>query len=151
MQGWPVWLASISIKDRGTIIPTEQWSRMRMKTALSTLESVLFRVGDQRKERAFRMCATLCIHRAVSSAEASMLPADWFKEPGTDLAGGSLEILYERGYASPMSTKPCTQPLRQYLDARQPKIFLPIDCGECEPCRARTACIPLVPKREAQS
>jgi hypothetical protein len=34
------------------------------------------------------------------------------------------------------STKPCHHPYRRQL-CRSPLLWLPVDCGNCPPCRAR--------------
>lgn len=142
MNGAPVWLASLSWRRYGAIVPTDEWAPSRRKRLLEHLRDQLRGVGDPARERAFRMCSTLCIHRALSKAEELQLPASWWTEPAVDLAGGSLEILYERGCASPLSTRPCHNPTREPISPANPKLYFPLDCGDCPPCRARAACAP---------
>lgn len=145
MDGWPVWLASLSMRDRnGNIIPTARWGDIRLGRAQHSIDTLLEGLGDRGRERSFRMCITLCRHRALSEAEADQLPEDWWTTPAVDLAGGPVEVLWHRGVPESLSTQPCTNPTRIPMGIG---LYLPEDCGTCEPCGARASCPSRVPVR----
>ena len=137
-DGAPVWLCSVSHYDprRGRIIGTGEWSGGDFALATRLALSALRGVGDPARERAFRMNITFCVHRLVSDAEREELPASWGEASG-GLAGGPVEVLWSRGIPHRPAAMPCADPLHEVLDARRPDLWLPLDCGRCEPCRAR--------------
>jgi hypothetical protein len=138
MRGAPVWLASLSRRSplTGGRLATPLWSPELMDTSIELLHRVLDGAGMPERERIFRMQVTVCIHRALNDAELQQLPDYFWQDDATDLAGGPVEILFESepGLAS---TRPCDNPTRIPLDARQPLLWFPGDCGDCAPCRAR--------------
>lgn len=141
MDGVPVWLSSISRRGiDGRIIPNALWDERQMKEVRDLVFESLDGVGDPQRQRLFRMNITLCLHRALSQGELAQLPEWWFQKPGVHLAGGPIEILYESVPGS-LSTKPCANPKK----ARLPGLYngeymwIPVDCGVCETCRARLA------------
>lgn len=137
MGGQPVWLASLSVRDPAGTVPTDRWPPGRIAWGEEVLATLLGDLGDTARERSFRMCATLCRHRALTDAEAALIPPEWFAGPAEHLAGASLEILWETVPGAP-STRPCENPGRDWIDHRN---YLPVDCGECGPCRARAAAL----------
>src|SRR3954447_6241231 len=144
MAGRPVWLASLSRRNESSdIIPTGRWSGAQLRSAIKVLKALgLKGVGDERYERGFRMCATLCIHRGLSDEEIKNLPAHWHDtlRPRV-LAGGPIEHLWrnELSIDTP-STQPCTNPKKKFFGPKiQEDLYLPIDCGLCVPCQAREA------------
>lgn len=140
MDGQPVWLASVSTRSADDkIVTTGDLNRRQMRNALRAAREVLYGVGDPDVERAFRMNVTVCIHRALTAQEKRQIPPEWLTATGVDLAGGCIEILYEKGCTTKPSCAPCLDPGRQIIDPAQPKLWVPIDCGLCEPCRARLA------------
>jgi hypothetical protein len=82
---------------------------------------------------------TLCVHRGIRSDELALIPRWWHEADAVDIAGGPLEVLWSRGVPDVPSANPCHAPGKQYLDPRRKDLWLPVDCGECPPCRARTA------------
>lgn len=138
MDGWPVWLASASLRDRnGHIVSTERWSSEMFDRVSAGLDVLLDGIGDREREREFRMCITLCRHRALTPQERAALPDWWEAAPAVDIAGGPVEVRWYRGIPERPSTQPCLVPDKQNLS---PGLWLPIDCGECEPCLDRKAC-----------
>lgn len=139
MGGRPVWLASASLRDRnGQLLPSEAWYRTRDgDRARKVLYRTLDGVGDQDRQRLFRMPITVCLHRALSDNDLACLPAWWDSVPAVHLAGGSVEILWETEPGE-ASTRPCAAPSFVNLDTlgRLPAID---ECGDCGPCRARAA------------
>ncbi len=141
MEGWPVWLASVTLRDRAwKIRPTETWTAKDHEHATAVLDMALGDVGDDSKQRQFRMCSTLCRHRALTDAEASKLPSWWFTEIAKDIAGGPVELEWEKGLAPSLSTRPCEHPSWVQIDPNDARLKFPMDCGECEPCKARAMC-----------
>lgn len=134
MNGRPVWLASVSLRNPGTIL-TGEYNDKQRKRALRHLRGMLRGVGDPQWERLFRMNLTLCLHRALSEHERARLPASWSNTPAYDIAGGPIEVIYSRG-VEPLwiSADPCHSPKQHYISRR---VWAPIDCGECPPCLAR--------------
>ncbi len=138
MDGWPVWLASASLRDRnGRIVSTERWSPETFDRVSAGLDVVLDGVGDVDRQREFRMCITLCRHRALTPEERAALPDWWEAAPPVDIAGGPVEVRWHRGIDERPSTQPCTNPRKELIGSG---LWLPIDCGQCGPCLARTAC-----------
>jgi hypothetical protein len=140
MDGQPVWLASISRRrPNGRVLYVPEWSPSQRRDAEARLRRLLVGAGDESRERLFRMNVTLCLHRAASDAEVAAAPSWFLSARGCGLAGGPVEILGEtvRGAAS---TKPCERPNRMQLERGNPHAWIPIDCGECRPCRARQHC-----------
>jgi hypothetical protein len=149
MDGWPVWLASLSLRDRhGKIVPTETWSAERMAACQASIDTLLDGLGDPAYERSFRMCVTLCRHRALTADEADQLPDEWWTQPARDLAGGPIEVLWSRGLPETLSTEPCANPTKVLL---APGCFFPKDCGVCPSCEARKACRSRLPVRPNRS
>jgi len=139
MRGTPVWLASLSRQStviRGKPLSTSLWSQRTRDESAVLLRRLLGPAGNPNRERIFRMQITMCLHRAITAEEYQQTP-DWFKTAQTtDLAGGPVEILYESEEGS-LSTRPCLKPDKQPLDPRDPLLWLPLDCGQCETCQAR--------------
>jgi hypothetical protein len=94
-------------------------------------------IGDESRERAFRMCITLCVHRGVRRDELAQVDRWWHDARPADLAGGPIEIYYSRGIPDIPSAMPCAHPSKRLIDRRRLDLWLPIDCGECESCIAR--------------
>jgi hypothetical protein len=140
MNGTPVWLASLSRRSpiTGDILATPLWSERTMQSSLALLRRVLGPAGNAARERAFRMQITACLHRALTDDEVAGLPASFHAAEPIDLAGGPVEVLYETEPGRP-STRPCVRPERRRLDDRGSLLWYPVDCGGCEPCRARAA------------
>lgn len=139
-----MWLASISKRNhngKGDVVPAFTWSSRLMREARTILLATLVGVGDETRERGFRMCTTMCVHRALSDAEVAQLGEAWCSLAPRDMAGGPLEILYERGCAATLSTRPCAAPEKVELGrgAAGVALFVPIDCGECPTCLDRLA------------
>jgi hypothetical protein len=131
----------VALRDRaGEIVATEKWSPGMYSYAEKTLRNdVLGGLGDPKRERTFRMCITLCIHRGLGPRELRRLPRWWHEAPARDMAGGPLEIISSRGVPDIASARPCINPVRRPIDPRRPDLYLPMDCERCEPCRARKA------------
>lgn len=142
MEGRPVWLASVSKRSTssGKILPAAVWSSRLMREGRRELLRVLEGVGDVGRERGFRMCVTLCIHRALRDDEVAALGDAWCAIPPRDMAGGPIEILWERGCVATPSTRPCEHPERQILGegSRGHELYVPIECGYCPPCIDRS-------------
>lgn len=141
MDGWPVWLASVSHRGtNGQIVPAARWGPYLMAQAEQLIERALDGVGDEGRQREFRMTVTLCRHRALTVEERDALPAWWHAARPTHLAGGPVAVLWERGCGGTPSTQPCASPGHQLLAGpARPDLWLPQDCGECESCMARSA------------
>lgn len=132
MAGRPVWLASISwwdTPDKPHL--TGSWDAETRDGMTTNLRLILDGVGDESRERIFRMNLTLCAHRALTDAELDELPGYGQVCP-THLAGGPIEVLWESEYGG-LSTMPCAAPHRQMMGTT----WLPIDCGRCATCEAR--------------
>jgi hypothetical protein len=142
MNGTPVWLCSMSRRSTttGDILATGLWSPETVRASTALLRRVLGPAGDASRERLFRMNVTLCLHRAISEAEDAALPASFHAAAPIDLAGGPVEVLWESEPGS-ASTRPCAAPGRHPLDPRNPLLWVPLDCGRCEPCRARAGIV----------
>lgn len=140
MDGQPVWLASLSRRNPGTGVPiaTGRWADAWAQRGPALLREALTGRGDVSRERLFRMNLTLCLHRALTDDEVAGLPAYFHTDPACDLAGGPVEVVWEN-VRGRMSTRPCVKPRRMVLDPRQPELWVPEDCGQCQPCLARSA------------
>ena len=148
MNGWPVWLASLSRRDRrGRIVTTDRWTADQMAAAQTSIDTLLGQLGNPDQERSFRMCVTLCRHRALTPEEADRLPDEWWTTPARDLAGGPVEVLWSKGIPQPPSTMPCEHPTKLPLG---PGSWFPEDCGECPTCLARQECRSRLPVRPGQ-
>jgi hypothetical protein len=142
-----VWLASVALHHRsasGPIVPTERWVRRTgtINEAHRLIEQALSGVGDPAREREFRMCVSLCRHRALTEEEAAGLPDWWHDAPAKDVAGGPLEVLWQRGIPRTLSCEPCESPRRRPLPgySRSSGVYIVDECGTCPSCRARAAC-----------
>jgi hypothetical protein len=120
------------------MIATGDWTAEMRRRAEQALDNALVRAGDPKRERLFRMNITLCLHRALSAEEKLLLPDGFDEQPG-GLAGGPIELLRVTGLPPRPAGLPCEKPTHEILDPDRPDLWLPIDCGECEPCRARRA------------
>lgn len=136
MNGRPVWLASLSMYDRGELIPAETWGERQIERGERLLRRVLRGVGDESRERLFRMCITMCYHRGLTDAEEASLSPEWQDAVPEHLAGGPLHVYWSKGIPDIPSTHPCESPGKEILG---PGIYLPIDCGRCAPCLSRIA------------
>lgn len=94
-------------------------------------------IGDQSRERFFRMCITACLHRGIRDDELRLIPAWWHDAEAVDIAGGPVEVLWSKGVPEIASAMPCHNPGKRLLDPFRPDLWFPVDCGECEPCVAR--------------
>jgi hypothetical protein len=93
-------------------------------------------IGDQTRERFFRMCITACLHRGIRPDELASIPKWWHDAEAIDIAGGPVEVLWQKGVPEIPSAMPCHNPGRQIIGTRL-DLWVPVDCGECEPCIAR--------------
>jgi hypothetical protein len=135
MSGWPVWLASMSKRNRhGQITCAKHWAKDPM--AYDYLCRALHGRGDRTRERLFRMNVTLCLHRAATEEEINGLPQTW-KEDLSGIAGGPVEIIWSKGVVVPESCKPCLHPVHAQVIPGRPDLWIPEDCGRCPPCLAR--------------
>jgi hypothetical protein len=131
-------LASISRRrHQGGTLYVPEWSDSQRREAEKILRRVVLGVGNESRERLFRMNVTLCLHRAATDAEVAAQPPWFLAAQGVGLAGGPVEILRETEAGSD-STRPCASPSRRILDPRKLDVaWIPVDCGTCPPCRAR--------------
>ena len=142
MDGVPVYLVSVSRRSPHTnrirTVPT--WSEAEREASITLMREVLAGAGDRRRERLFRMQVTLCLHRALSDDEIAALPAWFHAAEAIDIAGGPVEVLWEN-VVGKASTRPCERPRKRLLDpsSGQLDLWIPIDCGSCAPCQARSA------------
>lgn len=103
---------------------------------LQVLGELVDGVGDVSRQRLFRMNVGMCLHRAATGAEVATAP-EWFHTSSAcGLAGGPVEVLWENVPGRP-STKPCEQPTRVTVIPGRPDLWVPVDCEQCGPCRAR--------------
>jgi hypothetical protein len=121
------------------MVPTGRWAVVGHPTLArgeSVLDMVLDGVGDESRQREFRMATTLCRHRALTPAEKAGLPEWWQEAPALDVAGGPLEVLWHRGIPETLSTQPCRNPRKRPLPdgTLTDELFLVGECGECETC-----------------
>ena len=117
---------------------TGLWTKQTVDDSAALLRRLIGPAGNPARERLFRMNVTLCLHRACTPEEVGALPAWFHEQPATDLAGGPVEVLWE-SEAGAETTKPCHNPIRQSFGYVDPLLWLPLDCGQCPPCRARAA------------
>jgi hypothetical protein len=89
-------------------------------------------------ERMFRMCMTLCFHRALSAEEIAGLPPYFINSRPRDFAGGPLETFLTKGIPELPTLQPCERPKKHYLDM-DCTMYTVDDCGLCRPCKARLA------------
>lgn len=133
-----MWLASVSLRKLGRIVPTQAYGEGKHRRAGQILDAILRGVGDQRWERAFRMCVTECRHRGLSDEEIAALPPSWKQAVARDLAGGPLEVFWSRGVPdTAISANPCHHPSKEPFPGGPSDLYLPLDCGACPPCVAR--------------
>jgi len=92
------------------------------------------------------MCATLCLHRGLSDDELERLPGGC--QLARNLAGGPVHVYYSRGVTPGlMSGEPCERPGQDPLSGPHHEggrynrwlLWLPVDCGKCQPCRDRAS------------
>ena len=139
MSGEPVWLCSVSKQDKsGETVGTAKWKPEDFAMAERLALSALAGVGDPERQRAFRMNITFCVHRAVSDEEKAQLPKEWAGARG-GMAGGPVEVLWSRGIEHKPAAMPCHNPHHMVIDQSRPDLWVPEDCGKCEPCQARAA------------
>ena len=100
------------------------------------LRDVLDGVGNEEKERLFRMNITLCMHRACTYDEVAGLPHNW-QVALSGMAGGPVEVIWSKNVSESPSAKPCEKPEHILPDTRRVDLWLPGDCGKCGPCLAR--------------
>ena len=140
MSGEPVWLASVSLRRKGRIKATGDWTRRQFLDAEACVNHALVGAGNNNRERAFRMNITFCVHRALSEDEQARLPSSWQDAVG-GLAGPPVEILWSRGIEHTLASMPCRSPLWLVVDANRPDLRVPEGCGACDVCRAREAAV----------
>lgn len=137
-----MWLVSVSTVQNGDFVPTEVWTADdRLKIAEGLINRVLEGRGDPLRERSFRMNITLCRHRVLSDNEKLLLPCDFKAAKAKDIAGGPVATLWHTA-AMPNgpSVQPCVSPHRRYIPGLDdPRLWVPQDCGHCDPCLARAA------------
>lgn len=139
MGGEPVWLASYSRRDkRKRIVATDTFDRTQRARAKDVLLRALDGVGDPSRYRLFRMQVTTCLHRVLTDDESARIGACPIGRP-TYIAGNPVEVLEESGVPDIPSTRPCATPRRVPLVDDNPRLWLPVGCGECDPCKARAA------------
>lgn len=140
MNGRPVWLASVSMRDSlGEIIPTGRWTVRQREKADRIIGRILGGAGDQEREVAFRMNVTVCRHRGLTDDEEAGLPSSFHEFEATDSAGASVELLWSRGVTG-AAIEPCANPGREPIgDSGDPDMWLPVPCERCESCLARQA------------
>lgn len=140
MDGRPVWLASVSIRDRhGNLVPSSEWrqDRRTVERLEKIARKVLWGVGDETAERYFRMPITACFHRALTAEEEAGLPLDWQDSPPIDMAGGGVETFWSK-VGDPLTIQPCHNPGRVPIPREpNPDIYTIEECGKCPPCKAR--------------
>jgi len=84
------------------------------------------------------MNITVCLHRAATVEEINGLPAEWHGNIG-GMAGGPVACLWSRGIPDAPSCLPCAKPIRLPTSEDRPDLWIPEDCGQCPPCKARAA------------
>jgi hypothetical protein len=135
-----VWLASVSLFDKKSkLISSNAWNARQMRHAQNLIDQALEGIGDNTRERRFRMCITLCCHRGVRDDELAAIPQWWHDAEAVDIAGGPLEVLSSCGVAEIPSAMPCYNPGKQPIARGRPDLWIPVDCGVCPPCMARKA------------
>ena len=115
-------------------MPTSRWFARDLAHAESIVERVLDGCGDDSIQRSFRMCVTLCRHRALTAAERANTPA-WFQAcRPVHIAGPPLKLLWSRGVPDELETmRPCLNPSKRDLPGH-PGAYLFNLCERCEPC-----------------
>jgi hypothetical protein len=132
-----VWLASTSKRNAGgKIIGTARWGLGAMNAASRLLDDALHGIGEDERQREFRMPVTLCRHRALTDAEIAGLPKWWHDAPALDVAGPPMEVRWSKGIRESLSLQPCENPTRLPIAA---DVYLIQSCGECRTCRASGA------------
>ena len=116
-----------------------KWSPREVAFAQRLAERVLDGLGDPSIARAFRMCVTLCFHRALRSDERAAMPA-WFRAcRPVHIAGPPLRLLWSKGVPEELETlRPCRAPLRRGLPGH-PGAYLFDCCEDCVACLANEA------------
>lgn len=144
-----MWLASLSRREYGggRIRATGTWTPEEIDRGYARLVWALEGVGDLNHERLFRMNITLCLHRAARPEEVEALPASWHGD-SSGMAGGPVACIWSRGIPDVPSTRPCENPGRQLPDPDRPDLWIPLDCGTCEPCRARLDAVAHLDRKE---
>lgn len=137
MEGRPVWLASVSLKRRSGTVATGTWDRSDLREAEDLIDRTLEGLGDTSREREFRMNITLCRHRAMTDTEIAAMPPEFRDGRAFDIAGSPVEVLWSKGVKEAVSTQPCANPGHRVHNLSRPDLWIPIDCGACEPCKAR--------------
>lgn len=138
MGGWPVWLASASLRDPyGRVRPAKDWDEDTTASVSEGLDAILSGVGDPDHEREFVMCVTLCRHRALTDDEYARLPGWWHEADAVDIAGGPVRVRWTKGVPRTPATEPCEHPGKAPLSG---SLWLPVDCGTCPSCIARATC-----------
>lgn len=138
MNGTPVWLCSVSHRSK----TTDKFTDAERARAKALLLWMLEGRGNPKRQRFFRMCVTMCLHRAITDEEQARLPATFHEAKAIDIAGGPLEVLEETEPGLP-STRPCESPNMVPLElAFGPSVHhrgatFAADCGKCAPCVAR--------------
>lgn len=146
MDGQPVWLASVSVVRNGRRVGTGELDADGWNIARAIVFEAMDGIGDEAQQRLFRMNVTVCLHRAARSDEVATLPERFHTSPAVGIAGGPVEVLWETVPGKP-STKPCHQPGHALVVRGRPDLWVPVDCGDCAPCRARAAVPSYVPSR----
>lgn len=136
MDGRPVWLASVSIRDRhGNLVPSSEWrqDRRTVERLEKIARKVLWGVGDETAERYFRMPITACFHRRgggrATAGLAGLTP---------DRHGGRRGRDFWSKVGDPLTIQPCHNPGRVPIPREpNPDIYTIEECGKCPPCKAR--------------
>lgn len=139
-----MWLASISLTNkRGKKVCTPSWRNMQWHYAFALLDEATHGIGHPEHFRKFRMQITLCKHVPLREDEVAVLPSGWMETRGDSLAGGPVEAMETVGLPEGLvSVRSCEHPGKQMLTNQHglennPQAWLPVDCGECPPCKAR--------------
>lgn len=130
-----MWLASVSLRNRRGIVATGKWDRAERQEADRLIGLLLEGLGDETRERRFRMNITLCHHRALREDEMEQMGLGG--SCAIDIAGAPLEVLWSRGVKESASAMPCANPRRRIIDLKRPDLWIPEGCGKCESCEAR--------------
>lgn len=139
-----MWLVSMSRRWKDDILAAGDWCRKRVAfrgrlvSPVDIMHRVLLGVGQANRERCFRMNVTLCLHRGARPEEIEGLPAEWHADEWGS-AGGPVEVLWENGVKALASAMPCEDPGRRVAIEGRPDLWIPVDCGDCPPCKARAA------------
>lgn len=109
-----------------------------MREAERSLRAIVEGVGNVERQRLFRMNVTLCLHKAATNEEVATQSDRFLTANGTGLAGGPVQVLSETEPGS-QSTRPCHNPRKFVIDGDNAHGWIPLDCGDCEPCLSRDA------------